>query len=94
MSFLRKLFGGGSGAKAEAAPAATVEHGGFTIKATPYQEGGQWQMCGVIEKEIGGELKTHRFIRADRFPDKEQAAEFTMAKARQIVDQMGERVFG
>jgi hypothetical protein len=51
-------------------------------------------MCGVIEKEIGGELKSHRFVRADRFPDEAQAAEFTLAKARQIVDQSGERLFG
>jgi hypothetical protein len=94
MSFLRRLFGGGSDAKGEAAPAATAEHDGFSIKAMPYQEAGQWQMCGLIEKEIGGELKSHRFIRADRFPDRDQAAEFTLAKARQIIDQMGERVFG
>jgi hypothetical protein len=94
MSFFKKLFGGGSGASsAEAAPAASAEHGGFSIKATPYQDGGQWQMCGVIEKEIAGEVKSHRFIRADRFPDREQAADFTLAKARQIIDQMGERVF-
>lgn len=93
MSFFRKLFGGGASDNAVAAPAASEEHNGFTIKATPYQDGGQWQMCGVIEKEIGGELKSHRFIRADRFPDQGQAAEFTLVKARQIVDQMGERVF-
>ncbi len=94
MSFLKKLFGGGSTTKAEAGPAATAEHSGFTIHATPYQEGGQWQMCGVIEKEIAGEAKSHRFIRADKFPSQEQAAEFTLAKARQIIDQMGDKLFG
>jgi hypothetical protein len=96
MSFLKKLFGGGgkTADNANPAPAATAEHEGFTIKATPYQEQGQWQMCGVIEKEIGGELKSHRFVRADRFPEQGQAAEFTLAKARQIIDQMGERLFG
>jgi hypothetical protein len=93
MSFLKKLFGGGGGSEAPAGPAATAEYEGFTIKATPYSEGGQWQMCGVIEKEIGGALKSHRFIRADRFPSQDQAAEFTLAKARQIIDQMAERVF-
>jgi hypothetical protein len=94
MSFLKRLFGGGSSEKSPAAPAATAEHEGFAIKATPYLDAGQWQMCGVIEKEIGGELKSHRFVRADRFPDEAQAAEFTLAKARQIVDQSGERLFG
>jgi hypothetical protein len=94
MSFLKRLFGGGSAAPKEEAPAAAEEHAGFIIRATPYQEGGQWQMCGVIEKEIGGELKSHRFVRADRFPGKEEAAQFTLAKARQIIDQTGDKVFG
>lgn len=93
MSFLKRLFGG-SAALREEAPAAAEEHAGFTIRATPYQEGGQWQMCGVIEKEIGGELKSHRFVRADRFPGKEEAVQFTLAKARQIIDQTGDKVFG
>ncbi|MGL4638055.1 MAG: HlyU family transcriptional regulator [Beijerinckiaceae bacterium] len=94
MSFFKKLFGGGSTPKVEPGPAATAEHNGFTIQATPYQEDGQWQMCGVIQKEIGGEAKSHRFIRADKFPSQEQAAEFTLNKARQIIDQMGDKVFG
>ncbi len=38
MSFFKKLFGGGSSAPAEEAPAASEEHAGFTIRATPYQE--------------------------------------------------------
>ena len=94
MSFLRKFFGGGSATPAPEAPAASEEHAGFTIRATPYQEGGQWQMCGEIEKEIGGEVKKHRFVRADRFSGREEAAQFTLVKARQIVDQMGDKVFG
>ncbi len=94
MSFLKKLFGGGK-PEADAAPvvAATAEHEGFTIRATPYQEQGQWQMCGEIEKRIGGETKAHRFVRADRFPSQDQAAEFTISKARQIIDQMGDGLF-
>jgi hypothetical protein len=94
MSFLRKLFGGGAPAKPDNTPAATETYQGFTIHAMPYQENGQWQMCGVIEKEIGGELKSHRFVRADRFSSREEAAPFTMIKARQIIDQMGEKIFG
>ncbi|MGL4438612.1 MAG: HlyU family transcriptional regulator [Bosea sp. (in: a-proteobacteria)] len=92
MSFFKKLFGGGAPKAEEPAPA--TEHSGFTIHATPYEEQGQWQMCGVIEKEIGGEMKSHRFIRADRFPARETAIEMTYMKARQIIDQSGERIFG
>ena len=93
MSFLKKLFGVG-GAKADRSETAPEqEHKGFLIRATPYQEGGQWQMCGIIVKPIGGETKEHRFVRADRFPGKEDAVEFTFAKARQIIDMNGEKIF-
>jgi hypothetical protein len=94
MSFLKRLFGGGSSPAAPAKPAAEGEHKGFRILAMPYQDNGQWQMCGVIEKEISGEMKSHRFVRADRFSSAEEAAEPTLAKARMMIDQMGERVFG
>lgn len=92
MSFLKKLFGGGAPKPEE--PPPSIEHAGYTIRATPYQEGGQWQLCGVIEKEIGGETKSHRFIRADRFAGKDEAVDMTFMKARQIIDQSGDRIFG
>jgi hypothetical protein len=92
MSFLKKLFGGSDKPAAPAGPAGKAEHEGFTILATPYQENGQWQLCGVIEKEIGGEMKSHRFIRADRFASQAEAVEMTLMKARQIIDQSGEKV--
>jgi hypothetical protein len=91
MQFLKKLFGGAPTAAAADAPA--MEHKGFRIRATPYQDKGQWQMCGVIEKDIDGVSKSHRFVRADRFAAEAEAAEFTLAKARQIIDQLGDAVF-
>ena len=97
MSFLKKLFGGGSSGEAAAAPAKAakqLEYNGFLIAATPYKEGGQWQTCGTVTKTVNGEVKEHRFIRADRFADEEAAADHALMKARQIVDQLGERVFG
>ncbi len=94
MSFWKKLFGasGDAPAKAEAA-AEPVEHKGFIIRATPFTEGGQYQTCGVISKEVDGELKEHKFIRADRFASKEDAIDVTQRKARQIIDEQGERIF-
>ncbi|MGL5114517.1 MAG: HlyU family transcriptional regulator [Beijerinckiaceae bacterium] len=92
MSFLKRLFGGSTSAPPAAVPPSET-HAGFTLRATPYQENGQWQMCGVIEKEVGGEMKSHRFVRADRFASKEEAEQFTLSKARQIVDQNGDRLF-
>ena len=93
MSFLKSLFG-----RKEAKPAApagplkSTEYKGFTIHATPFAEGGQQQLCGVIEKEIDGEMNSHRFIRADRFPGAEEAADFAIVKAKQLIDEQGERL--
>jgi hypothetical protein len=83
----------GAGEGAAEAPAPEVEHKGFVIRATPYKEGGQYQTCGVIAKEVGGAMKEHRFVRADRFAAREDAVSFAFDKGRQIVDQQGERVF-
>ena len=94
MSFWKKLFGGGGSSEAgPAAPAKSVEYNGFTIRAAPYKSEGQYQTAGVVEKEIAGERKEHKFIRADRFPSLDDAVEFSLAKGRQIVDEQGERMF-
>ena len=93
MSFLKRLFGGGSPKAAEAGPTREVEHDGFTVRAEPYKsEGGQYQLAGTISKEVAGVLKEHRYVRADRFGSVDDALEFSLAKGRQIVDQEGERI--
>jgi hypothetical protein len=94
MSFFKKLFGGGSAKPEEPVIGPTLEYAGFLIRATPYREGTQFQLCGIIEKEIGGELKQHRYVRADKFPSAEDAGSFTLAKGRQIIDEQGDRLFG
>jgi hypothetical protein len=91
MSILSRLFGGGG-----KTPPATVEpetHEGFRIYAEPADEGGRWRINARIEKEVGGELKTHRLIRADTLDSRQAAADATLAKARQIIDEQGERLF-
>jgi hypothetical protein len=95
MSFLKRLFGGGSGdAPANAAPAKQVEHNGFTISATPYKSDGQYQTCGVVSKEIGGVVKEHKFIRADRFASLDDAVDISIKKGIQLVEEQGDRLFG
>ena len=37
--------------------------------------------------------KEHRFIRADSHPVYDDAVTFTLSKARQMIDQMGDRLF-
>ena len=96
MSFLKRLFGGGSdgGKVEEPKPSgAALEHNGFRIVATPYKAEGQYQTCGVVSKEIGGVVKEHRFVRADRFAGLDDAVEVSLRKGQQIVDEQGERVF-
>ena len=95
MSFWKKLFGGGGDAGGKAAPAGDpVEYNGFTITPAPFSEGGQFQTCGIISKEIDGTVKEHKFIRADRFPSRDDAVDVTLRKARQIIDEQGDRLFG
>ena len=94
MSFLRSLFGGGKTASAEPTVKAEIEHKGFLIRATPFKENGQFQTAGLITKEIDGEKKEHKFVRADRHASQDDAVEFSFSKGRQIIDEQGDRLFG
>lgn len=94
MSFLKSLFGG----KKDEAPAGDKiigqeDYKGFAIKALEMKAGGEYQLAGLIEKEIAGELKSTKFVRADRIADREQLIVLALSKGRQIVDEQGEKVF-
>jgi hypothetical protein len=93
MSFLKRLFGGGGSESEAPAVVKEIEHKGFTIRATPYKRDGQYQTSGTVAKEIGGVVKEHKFIRADRFAGLDDAVEVSLAKGRQIVDEQGEKIF-
>lgn len=94
MSFWKNLFGGGGGGEA---PAAEAGHGeeykGFVIRATPVQVGSEYQLSGTIEKNIGGEVKSYKFVRADRMSSRDDAISLALNKARIIVDEQGDKVF-
>lgn len=98
MSFLKKLFGGSGQAAAPVAAEPKVtetrEHAGFTIKATPMPEGGQFRLAALIEKEVGGAVKSYQMIRADVFSSQEDATQFALRKAAQMIDEQGEAIFG
>jgi hypothetical protein len=95
LSFLKSLFGlGGKQGGETAATAKQAEHKGFIIEARPYREGGRYQTAGVISKDVGGVRKEHKFIRADSFTTLDEAADFTLSKGRQIVDELGDRLLG
>jgi len=72
---------------------AAVEYKGYTISPSPRQEGAQWLTSGVIRKEFPDGVKEHRFIRADIHASKEDADAFSLGKAKQIIDELGDRLF-
>jgi hypothetical protein len=92
MSFWNALFGRRSAAET-AKISDPVEYKGFVIRAAPYKNNGGYQTAGVIERDINGVRKEHRFIRADSYASYEDAVNFTLGKARQIIDLQGERIF-
>lgn len=93
MSLLSRLFGGGGGGgKAAEQPAETYE--GFSITPDPIKDGGSWRLAARVEKEIGGEMKSHHLIRADTFQSADEASSAAIAKAKQIIDEQGDRLLG
>jgi hypothetical protein len=87
MAFWNKWFS--SAPAGQAKPIKQLEYKGYLIEARPYKEGTQYQLAGTITKDG----KIHHFIRADKFSDKEEAADIALAKGQLIVDQSGERMF-
>ena len=95
MSFLSKLFGGGDSAKDRSAKAVVeADYEGFHIATTPMDEGGQFRVSALITKTVNGEEKSHRLIRADVCSSAQEASDMAMRKAKQIIDEQGERILG
>jgi len=93
MSLFSKLFGGGDAGGPAKSAAKPETYKDFLIFAEPIKEGGQYRLAARIEKEVAGETRTHRLIRADTIGDATAAAEASVAKARQMIDEQGERIF-
>ncbi len=85
---------GGRSADATEAPAEAVEYKGYRIRPAPFRDGSQFQTAGTIEKDTDGGLREHRFVRAEKHPSRDDALEFSLMKAKQIIDQQGDRLFG
>jgi hypothetical protein len=95
MSLLSRLFGGGGGSSGPAKPRHPTEtHKGFTITPDPQKEGPRYRIRGHVSKEVGGEVRTHTFIRADTLESEDAAVTATVGKAKQLIDEQGDRLFG
>lgn len=93
MGLFSKLFGGGDSGGGKAREGEAVEYKGFHIHPAAQAQGSQWLTAGVIRKEIDGETREHRFLRADTHASAESANDFAVIKGRQIIDEQGERIF-
>ncbi|MEM7719366.1 MAG: HlyU family transcriptional regulator [Pseudomonadota bacterium] len=87
MSLFSKLFGGGGGGAAPEAESTTYE--GFKITPNPAREGSRFRIGALIEK---GE-NSHQLIRADMLESLDEANDASVRKAKQMIDEQGERLF-
>lgn len=90
--FLGRLFGGRGGSSGGAV-VTTETYNDFQIHATPVNEANGWRVTGVITKTIDGVEKSHQFVRADTCADLDTAASMTVRKAKQLIDERGDRLF-
>ena len=92
--FLKRLFGGGGGSGAgKAAPAGEpVVYNGYVIRAEPKENNGQYNIAGTITREGDPDGEAHSFIRADTYPSIDDAIAWSERKARQIIDEQGDRL--
>jgi hypothetical protein len=89
-----RLAGEREKAASSDASAPVVEYKGYRIQPRPYRANGHYQTAGVIEKDFPEGVKEHRFIRADTHQSMDDAIAFAISKAKQIIDQQGDRIFG
>jgi hypothetical protein len=89
MPFWLRLFGFSAPA-AETAPGKGEDYKGFTISAVPIREGGQFRVAARIEKDG----RRHELVRADTMASQEEATAIALSKARQIIDEQGDRLLG
>jgi hypothetical protein len=95
LSSLKQWWGriAGAGGPGAEAPFDPVEYNGFRIRPDPFVDEGQYQTAGVIEKDTDTGLKEHRFVRAEKHARRDDAAQFAVAKAKQIINEQGDRIF-
>jgi hypothetical protein len=92
MSILSRLFGGG-GAKREEPGFPTESYGGYSITPAPQADDGGFRVGARIERQVDGEVKVHHLLRADVVRDKGEAVAMSLRKAKQVIDEQGERIF-
>lgn len=91
MSLLSRLFGASSEKTAEPQPEVYKD---FRILVEPVRVAGGFRVAARIEKDFGGETRTHHMVRADTCDTLDTAVEVTATKAKLLIDQQGDAIFG
>lgn len=92
IKFLQRLLGGNPG-PSEPEVAAREHYKGFDLSAAPIREGAAWRVAGSIVKDMEGVPKQHEFVRADTYPNRDDAIATSLQKARLLVDERGDGLF-
>jgi hypothetical protein len=90
MSLFSRLFGGSSAPDPGSKPELYKD---FRIFADPVRVAGGFRVSARIEKDIGGETRTHQMVRADTCDSLDTALEMTANKAKMLIDQQGDAIF-
>ncbi|MDX8354404.1 HlyU family transcriptional regulator [Cognatiyoonia sp. IB215182] len=90
MSLLSRLFGGGQ-AKTTADVRETYQD--MQILPEPMAEGNVYRLRARITQDKDGQSNEHVLIRADTFQDRDAAIAAAITKAKQMIDEQGERLF-
>jgi hypothetical protein len=94
-SFFSKLFGAGAAKKPQGPfREDPVSYEGLSIIPAPEKTGdGQWRLYGFIVKADDSGSMERFFVRADSYPSREMAVDFSLAKGKQIIDEQGKLLF-
>ena len=89
LKFLRSL---GAGKSEGTAVREAVDYKGFRIVPTPRKVQGGWTTEGTISKSTGDDTRSEHFIRADMLMSEQDAVDYSVSKAKKIIDEQGERL--
>ncbi|KAA9010211.1 HlyU family transcriptional regulator [Histidinibacterium aquaticum] len=91
MSILSRLFGR---PRDDEPPAREPErYKDYDIYPEPVRDGSSWRIAARIVKEVDGELKEHQLVRVDTLDEETAAVDASIGKARQLIDEQGDRLF-
>jgi hypothetical protein len=93
LTFLTKLASRRTQNSEKARNSEAITYKGYTIVPAPKQNGGQWTTEGHISKEIDGVSKSEYFIRVDTHGARDEATNYSILKAKRIIDEQGDKLF-